>query len=188
MLVKAKTSFSAMHSTLLSKLAPSTMRRAASGRSAVSSTMTGGLPGPAAMTFLPVFMATRTTASPPVMLKSGMSGWVMIAWPVSSVGSLTVVINAAGPPADTMASTIRRMASCEACLAAGWGLKTTALPAAIMLMELLMTVEVGLVDGVIEPMTPKGACSMSIMPLSPVSQRVCKSSMPGVRRLTSRFF
>ena len=30
-----------------------------------------------------------------------------------------------------------------------------------------------------EPMTPKGACSMSIMPLSPVSHRVTRSSMPG---------
>ena len=112
----------------------------------------------------------------------------MMTLPLSSVGSFTVVMSVAGPPADIIAPTIRRIASCEARFAAGWGLKTTALPAAIMLMELLMTVDVGLVEGVMEPITPKGACSMSIMPLSPVSHRVTRSSMPGVRRLTSRFF
>ena len=42
----AKTSFSPMQSRLLSKAAPATMDRAAFSRSAVSSTTTGGFPGP----------------------------------------------------------------------------------------------------------------------------------------------
>ena len=36
----------------------------------------------------------------------------------------------------------------------GWALNTTALPPATMPMPLLMIVSVGLVVGVIEPMTP----------------------------------
>ena len=112
----------------------------------------------------------------------------MIAWPDSSVGSRTVVISIPGPPAETIASTMTRMASWEARFAAGCGLNTTAFPAAIMLMELLMIVEVGLVDGVMEPITPNGACSIIIIPLLPVSQRVVRSSSPGVLRDTSRFF
>ena len=56
------------------------------------------------------------------------------------------------------------MVSCEQRLAPGWGLNTTALPAAIMLMELLITVDVGLVEGVMDPITPNGALSSSIIP------------------------
>ena len=69
-----KTSFSAMHSRLLSNDAPSTIERAALSRSAVSSTTTGGLPGPAAITRLPDFAAARTTAGPPVTHSSAMRG------------------------------------------------------------------------------------------------------------------
>ena len=78
----------------------------------------------------------------------------IITLPLSSVGSFTVVISVAGPPACAIASLRMRIASCEARFAAGCGLKTTALPAAIILIALLMTVEVGLVEGVIEPITP----------------------------------
>ena len=50
----AMISFSAMQTMLLSSDAPSTMLAAATSRSAVSSTTAGGLPGPAAIAFLPV--------------------------------------------------------------------------------------------------------------------------------------
>jgi len=46
--------------------APATMPRPATSRLAVSSTTAGGLPGPAAMTFLPDAMAACTTPGPPV--------------------------------------------------------------------------------------------------------------------------
>jgi len=46
----------------------------------------------------------------------------------------------------------------------GWTLKTTLLPAASIPIELQMIVEVGLVTGVIAPMTPNGAGSMSARP------------------------
>ena len=84
--------------------------------------MTGGLPGPAAMTFFPVFMATLTTASPPVMDSSGMSGCSIMVLPVSSVGFFTVQISAGGPPAFTMASLRMRIVSMDAFFAAGCGL------------------------------------------------------------------
>lgn len=51
------------------------------------------------------------------------------------------------------------MAVWEARLALGWGAKITELPPAIMLMALLITVAVGLVDGVTEAITPQGAFS-----------------------------
>ena len=41
-----------------------------------------------------------------------------------------------------------------------------------------MMVEVGLVEGVMEPITPKGACSMIIIPLLPVSQLLPLFSSP----------
>ena len=70
------TSFSAMHKTLLSKLAPKMMSSTQLGKMAVSSTTTGGLPGPATMflQILPVVMATFTMAWPPVTRLRLMSG------------------------------------------------------------------------------------------------------------------
>ena len=70
------------------------------------------------------------------------------------MGSATVHSTLAGPPARWMASL--RMATVRALTlrAAGWALNTTAFPAAIMPMELLMIVSVGLVPGVMEPITP----------------------------------
>ena len=56
-----------MHRRLLSKAPPAIMSQAAFFGSAVSSTITGGLPGPAQMDFLPDFMAAFTTPGPPVM-------------------------------------------------------------------------------------------------------------------------
>ena len=138
------------------------------------------------MHFLPVFIATPTTASPPVTLSSLILGWFIMTALVSILGLVGQQIRPMGPPAATMASFRMRMASWEHLVALGWGLNTTALPPAIMLMELLMTVPGGLVDGVMEPMTPKGACSTRVMPWSPVNTRGTMSSVPGVLLATSR--
>ena len=46
------------------------------------------------------------------------------------------------------------MFSTETCLALGWTLNVTAFPAETIAIELLMIVEVGLVVGVIAPITP----------------------------------
>ena len=100
----ASTSFSSMQITLLSKLAPLTMSRPAFAKSAVSSTTTGGLPGPAAITFLPLFIAARTTAGPPVTTSRFTSGCSNSACALSIVGSLTVHSTFGGPPARWMAS------------------------------------------------------------------------------------
>ena len=62
------------------------------------------------------------------------------------------------------------------------------LPAANMLMLLLMTVSVGLVLGVTEPITPNGEYSNKTMPPSPVSAVVVKSSIPGVLSSAALFF
>ena len=63
-----------------------------------------------------------------------------------------------------------RGAICAA-VAAGWALKTTVLPAASIPMALQMMVEVGLVHGVIAPMTPNGAGSTRVRPWSPLRDR-----------------
>ena len=51
-----------------------------------------------------------------------------------------------------------------------------------------MIVEEGLVTGVIAPMTPNGAGSMSARPWSPEVAMGVSSSGPGVLLVTSRFF
>ena len=52
----------------------------------------------------------------------------------------------------------------ETFLALGWGLNTTAFPADTMAIVLLMIVAVGLVVGVMAPITPKGAYSVTVRP------------------------
>ena len=79
-------------------------------------------------------------------------------------GSATVVIKFAGPPTAVMASFKILIVRCETFLAAGCGAYTTALPAAIMLMELLIMVAAGLVEGVTEAITPQAAFSMIVNP------------------------
>ena len=103
------------------------------------------------------------------------------------VGSATAVTRSAGPPAATIARLMRRTVSAEQRLALGWTLKTTALPAETMLMVLLMTVEVGLVTGVMAATTPKGANSVTIIPWSPVTASTSRSSGPGALVVTTRF-
>ena len=64
-------------------------------------------------------------------------------------------------------------------LAFGCTLKTTALPAASIPIALQMIVDVGFVAGVMAPMTPNGAGSVSIRPWSPVTAVEPRSSRPG---------
>jgi hypothetical protein len=74
------------------------------------------------------------------------------------------VTTSAGPPAETIALLRRAIVCIEQAFASGWTEKTTALPAASIPMALQMIVDVGFVQGVIAPMTPKGAGSISERP------------------------
>lgn len=65
-------------------------------------------------------------------------------------------------------------------MAWGWGLNTTVFPAAIIPMLLHRTVSLGLVQGVMAPITPKGPISIRVSPLSPDQAVVVISSVPGV--------
>ncbi|EJK89956.1 hypothetical protein UUU_30760 [Klebsiella pneumoniae subsp. pneumoniae DSM 30104 = JCM 1662 = NBRC 14940] len=180
--------FSSAQIMLLSNEAPLTIACAARGRSAVSSTTTGGLPAPAAIRRLLVCLrAASTTASPPVTTSRPMPGYLNSRWAVSISGFATVTSRLAGPPAATTAWLSRVIALCETFFAAGWGAKTTLLPAAIRLMALLITVAAGLVDGVTEATTPQGAFSISVRPLSPVSTCGVRHSTPGVPRACATF-
>lgn len=70
------------------------------------------------------------------------------------VGGDTEASRLAGPPAPMIASLSMEMILLVHSLAVGCALNTTALPAAIIPMALETTVAVGLVHGVMEPMTP----------------------------------
>ena len=122
--------------------------------SAVSSTTTGGLPGPAQMARLPLDIAACTTPPPPVTTTSRMPGCFISACALSTVGLAMQVIRFCGPPAATMALLMSATLWQETRLALGWTLNTTALPAATIAIVLLMIVEVGLVVGVMAAMTP----------------------------------
>ena len=89
-----------------------------------------------------------------------------------------------GPPASREASLIMFNAKMDVLIAAGWGLNTTVFPAAIIPKELQITVSLGLVVGVIAPITPKGPISIRVSPLSPDHAVVFKSSVPGVLSAT----
>jgi len=84
---------------VMSKAPPTMMDLAAMSRSAVSSTTTGGLPGPAAMTRLPDLAATRTTPGPPVTQSSAMPG----CWKTSSAAlmlAFSVVVRTLATPSS----------------------------------------------------------------------------------------
>jgi len=154
----------------------------------VASTTTGGLPGPAQIARLPLCIAACTTPMPPVTASRRTSGWRISSWAEAMVGSATDATVSGGPPASTMARLMSRTAWVQQTRAEGWTLKTTLFPAATMPMVLQMMVEVGFVDGVIAPMTPKGAHSVRVRPRSPVQVRGSRTSGPGVLRVTRRFF
>ncbi len=100
-------------------------------------------------------MATPTTASPPVTASILMALWVIMTFEVSSVGSFAAVIRPfrAARLHDRLIEQLHSLL--RGALCCRMGLYTTALPAEIMLMELLMMVAVGFVDGVMmAPITP----------------------------------
>src|SRR3954466_411929 len=99
-----------MHSRLLSYAAPLMIDSAVLRRHAVSSTTTGGLPGPATMARLVAFSAARATAGPPVTTSSGMPRWLKIASAVSSVGGTTHVMRWSIPYLAAMALLYSRTA------------------------------------------------------------------------------
>ena len=183
------TSFSTMQTMLLSSEAPRTMSRPALERMAVSSTTTGGFPGPAQMARLPESQAALTTRGTAGDDVSRVPLCFISAWALSMVGSARAQIRFSGPPAPTMASLSRLDVPAADLRAPGWTLKTTALPPATMPMPLLITVSVGLVVGVIAPMTPKGARSVMASPPSPVKvSGRSRISVPGVLSAQRRFF
>ena len=100
-------SFSKTQIMLLSKEAANTISCAALGISAVSSTTTGGFPGPAAMTRFPDFIAARTTPPPPVTTSSLIPRFSISSPADSTVGSQIVVITLGGPPSEMIAWLIR---------------------------------------------------------------------------------
>ena len=181
------TSFSSTQMMLLSVDAPSRMWPAAFSMCAVSSTTAGGLPGPAQMARLPLAIAAFTTAPPPVTTSSRISGCVITSCAVSIDGFARHVTTLGGPPAPVMARFSSATVSIEHRFASGCTQNTTLLPAASMPIALQMIVEVGLVDGVMAPITPKGAGSMSDRPWSPVTASGRRSSRPGVFSVTRRF-
>ncbi len=135
-------------------LAPAMMPRAAWPMSAVSSTTTGGLPGPAATTFLPEFMATLTTPGPPVTTSRLMPGYFINSWADRIVGLATQHSRLSGPPTSMLARFMMSTVIAEVCLARGWQLNTPVLPPATKPMPLQMMVSVALVVGVMDPITP----------------------------------
>ena len=123
--------------------------------SAVSSTTTGGLPGPAQMARLPQAIAALTTAPPPVTTSRRMPG-CFISWPaLSMVGLDTHGDDVGRPPAATIALLSRRNGLHEQRFALGWTLKTTVLPAGDH------------ADGVADDRGGSGWCTGVIAPMTP---------------------
>src|SRR6187455_1981751 len=109
---------------------------AAFSRQAVSSTTTGGLPGPATIARFFALSAARATAGPPVTTSSGMPRWLKIASAVSSVGGTTQVTRWSMPYLAAMALLYSRTAWAAQLVPLGCGLATIAFPEAIMLIAL----------------------------------------------------
>ena len=147
---------SLVHRIELSKLLLSTIRRAASGRSASSATKTGTLPGPTPIAGVPELYAARTTAVPPVATIRLVRSSVISAWISGTDGSSTTWITPSGAPAATAAAASVRAASAEHSRASGCGLTTTALRVMRASSDLMNTVATGLVDGVSASTTPAG--------------------------------
>src|SRR5665811_2562114 len=111
----------------------------------------------------------------------------MTSWADAIVGLGMAVTRSGGPPAATMALLISLTFSAETRFAEGCTLNTSAFPAETIAIVLLMIVAVGFVLGVIDPMTPNGANSVTIMPRSPVVASNSRSSGPGALSVTTRF-
>ena len=81
--------------------------------SAVSSTITGGLPAPAPIAFFPDERSIFTTPGPPVATSIFTDGWFTIIFDVSIVGLATVTTTFSGPPAANTARFTRSTAYAE---------------------------------------------------------------------------
>src|SRR5437867_9948619 len=135
------------------------MAFAALVRQAVSSTSTGGLPGPAQMARLPVFMAAATTPGPPVTQSRRTASCLHMALNESSVGCSRMQTTFSMPVSRWIAWLYVRTAVTAQRAAAGCGLNTTALPAAAIFTTLPLSVGMEWVLGVTAAMTPKGVYS-----------------------------
>ena len=174
-----KTCFSPMQSRLLSNAAPEMMSAAALARLPVPSTMTGGLPGPAQIARLPEAIAAFTTMGPPVTQRRRTCSSRVSAPKVSIVGFSTVQTRCSIPSTAKIASLKVRTASAAERAPPGCGLKTTAFPAATILMTLPLRVGIEWVTGSTAPTTPNGVCSSIVMPWSPLMPRGRSHSTPG---------
>src|SRR4051812_46513900 len=157
-----------MQRRLLSYAAPLTIDVAAFCRHAVSSTTTGGLPGPATIARLLAFSAARATAGPPVTTNRLIPRWWKTSSAVRSVGGTMIVIRCSMPYLALMALLYSRTAWAAQLLPLGCGLQTIALPLATMLITLAVSVGMLCVTGVMMPITPNGANSSRQMPLVPL--------------------
>src|SRR5688572_30853348 len=99
-----------MQRRLLSNAAPLTIDSAAFFRQAVSSTTTGGLPGPATIARFLAARAARATAGPPVTTSRGIPRWLKIASAVSSVGLVMQVTKLSMPYLEAIALLYSRTA------------------------------------------------------------------------------
>ena len=99
-------------------------------------------------------MAAFTTPGPPVTTSRRTPGWRINSSALSMVGRSMQQSSDSGPPAAEIASFKRCTRYADVLAAYGWALNTTAFPPATMPIPLLRTVSVGLVVGVIDPMTP----------------------------------
>src|ERR1035441_7117708 len=77
------------------------------------------------------------------------------------VGDSTQVKTPTGAPCAMAVSYMIRMASWQQCQAFGWGAKITAFRVLMAMMHLKSTVDVGLVTGVIEKISPIGSATRS---------------------------
>ena len=96
------------------------------------------------------------------------------------LGSAIVTTRFSGPPTFLTASLIISTVFIEVLLAPGCGANTIEFPADIIPIELHIIVSLGLVDGVIAPITPYGESSITVSPSSPLKAKAFKSSTPGV--------
>src|SRR3954470_1331079 len=164
-----------MHRRLLSYAAPLTIDSAAFLRQALSSTTTGGLPGPATIARFFVASAARATAGPPVTTSSGMPLWWNISSALRSVAGTMQVTRCSIPNRAAIALLYSRTAWAADRTPLGCALATTALPLATMLMTFAVSGGTLWVTGVMTPMTPNGANSSRHSPLLPLVAAVLRN-------------
>src|SRR5438445_203310 len=116
------------------------MEAAVFSKQAVSSTTTGGFPGPATMARFLAARAARATAGPPVTTRSGIPRWLKMASADSRVGGTMQVMRFSMPNLAAMALLYSRTAWAAHCVPEGCGLATMEFPEATMLITLAVSV------------------------------------------------